>query len=460
MLEAVSEADSQNTDSQRSKHSANTGNKSTLLTWYNYFSHADWEKLTDAHRSWYVKSEFAVHKSRSFGCVDPCEQSVKILLALLLKLHHGTEQPNALVKFRYFNDLKALFVSEAQTRKSMHVPPPMLEYPKNARDLPEAVAAAIGDDYVDRDDSADIVGLTSISHTIPMRKSSALLRGFDQDVIEDAAKSIPRSSPVRHAPDTNSKRVKVEAAQAVDSKPVANASDSQPKGSDVHKYCPECGTHLHSHIQCELSQAIKTEPADDLAGIRSRLRLNGVRLTDHAMQSNAEPTMSLKTEPGMQPKTDPAADSHLKSTLPQPSNAFQPDAQPPRLDAHAQAALDALRNRKEKREAAKAAEHAAGADHGGDDDDGDDDDEEPDCDDDKPVAKKRPAAAGVTKKPATKDARTKTKKLKKKGRPTGGRTGCPKCRGRGCSKCKNPKYKGTRITEAEYNARKRKKKSK
>ena len=80
--------------------------------------------------------------------------------------------------------------------------------------------------------------------------------------------------------------------------------------------------------------------------------------------------------------------------------------------------------------------------------------------DDKPVAKKRPAAAGVTKKPATKDARTKTKKLKKKGRPTGGRTGCPKCRGRGCSKCKNPKYKGTRITEAEYNARKRKKKSK
>ena len=150
------------------------------------------------------------------------------------------------------------------------------------------------------------------------------------------------------------------------------------------------------------------------------------------MQSNAEPTMSLKTEPGMQPKTDPAADYHLKSTLPQPSNAFQPDAQPPRLDAHAQAALDALRNRKEKREAAKAAEHAAGADHGGDDDDGDDDDEEPDCDDDKPVAKKRPAAAGVTKKPATKDARTKTKKLKKKGRPTGGRTGCPKCRGRGC----------------------------
>ena len=76
MLEAVSEADSQNADSQRSKHSANTGNKSTLLTWYNYFSHADWEKLTDAHRSWYVKSEFAVHKSRSFGCVDPCEQSV------------------------------------------------------------------------------------------------------------------------------------------------------------------------------------------------------------------------------------------------------------------------------------------------------------------------------------------------------------------------------------------------
>ena len=177
-------------------------------------------------------------------------------MAILLKLHHGTEQPNALVKFRYFNDLKALFVSEAQARKSMHVPPPMLEYPKNARDLPEAVAAAIGDDYVDRDDSADIVGLTSISHTIPMRKSSALLRGFDQDVIEDAAKSIPRSSPVRHAPDTNSKRVKVEAAQAVDSKPVANASDSQPKGSD-YKYCPECGTHLHSHIQRELSQAIK-----------------------------------------------------------------------------------------------------------------------------------------------------------------------------------------------------------
>ena len=168
-------------------------------------------------------------------------------MALLLKLHHGTEQPNALVKFRYFNDLKALFVSEAQTRKSMHVPPPMLEYPKNARDLPEVVAAAIGDDYVDRDDSADIVGLTSISHTIPMRKSSALLRGFDQDAIEDAAKSIPRSSPVRHAPDTNSKRVKVEAAQAVDSKPVANASDSQPKGVTYTSIAQSVG-RIYIHI--------------------------------------------------------------------------------------------------------------------------------------------------------------------------------------------------------------------
>ena len=59
--------------------------------------------------------------------------------------------------------------------------------------------------------------------------------------------------------------------------------------------------------------------------------------------------------------------------------------------------------------------------------------------------KKRPAAAAKHVKPG---AAAPTKKL----RPAAAkdRSGCPKCRGGGCSLCRDPKYTGTRITQAEY----------
>jgi len=89
VLEGMAESDSQGTaDQSRSKqHKAVASvNKSTLLSWHNYFGNDDFDKFGDALRSWYVTSEHAACKSRSFGCVDPCEQSVKHLFALLLMI--------------------------------------------------------------------------------------------------------------------------------------------------------------------------------------------------------------------------------------------------------------------------------------------------------------------------------------------------------------------------------------
>ena len=107
LLEGMADSESQGSaDHSASKQcEVSAATKSTLLAWHNYFSNDDIDKLSDAHRSWYVKSEHAVFRSRSWGCVDPCEQSVKSLLALLLKLNFVADLPDALTKFRYFNDL-------------------------------------------------------------------------------------------------------------------------------------------------------------------------------------------------------------------------------------------------------------------------------------------------------------------------------------------------------------------
>jgi len=101
--------------------------------------------------------------------------------------------------------------------------------------------------------------------------------------------------------------------------------------------------------------------------------------------------------------------------------------------------LQALRSRKERKdvEAANAADAKA--------DDSDDGDVPKTADPDK-LLKKRPAASAKHVKPG---AAAPTKKLKRSAAAKD-RSGCPKFRGGGGSICRDPKYTGTRITQAEY----------
>ena len=167
---------------------------------------------------------------------------------LFVCLKNQLAMPDALTKFKYFSDLKDLFISEQQARRSSSPPQSMLEYPKNQGGLPEAVAAAIGDDYVIRDDSPDIIGLNVISISIPMRKNSILLRNVDTVAIDDACKSLPRTQPSpRPSPTKPHDEHKRQASVPA---PVATDSDSQPSG---YEFCPECGNHLtpHTHVKME-----------------------------------------------------------------------------------------------------------------------------------------------------------------------------------------------------------------
>ena len=180
-----------------------TGAKSRLTQWWNYFCEADWETFKNPAQSFYSKMELACHKARSFGCVDPDEQSVKWLLALLMKLHFGGELPDALSKYRKFNDLKAIFVAEEGRRHNAQAPPPLLDYPQCATDMPDSITTCFGAHLpINRDKSSEVTGLANIAKLIPLRKTSALLKGnapheFDDMFSGTALPAASRSSFAR-----------------------------------------------------------------------------------------------------------------------------------------------------------------------------------------------------------------------------------------------------------------------
>ena len=217
------------------------GAKSSIIAWWNYFSQDEWDAMKSDDRSFYQKAELAVHKSSSFGCVDPDEKGVKWLLALLLKLHYNNEQPDALVRFRKFNELKTLFVSEAQVRKSRGVPASLLQYPKNTDDCPAFVKEALSG-AVNRDNDSDCVGLSKVCSSIPMRKTSALLKGFSNEATEEACCGI-RPSP------SKSKLEPTKAEAKREPTTITSKAEPVPSIADVPdvNYCPSCGHNLHYH---------------------------------------------------------------------------------------------------------------------------------------------------------------------------------------------------------------------
>ena len=373
-----------------------------------------------------------VHKSRSFGCIDPDEQSVKALLALLLKLHYGAGQPDALQKFRYFNDFKSLFTTAPNGRKSS-LPAPMDQYPKDPGELPNSVKSTLAG-YVIRDESADIMGVNTIMNLIPMRRGSALLEGFDKNLILDACKSLPRPSPSKQSQKSSDSQGSSDTKpqSGIKLAPHADRPDQCDSPQHITNFCPHCGV--------KLGKQSGVENTPESSDILSKIRIGGVPFKRELPAMKTE-LPAVKTE---------AFEAQTSNAVEQPT---QPGAdtssvvgthKPPALDAVSLAALAALQNRKEKKRAAEILE--AGHTDGAKDEDDDDDEDDASGGDATARPTTRKPAGKVRKRPASKVKQTNI--IMKK--PSAGRTGCSKCRGLGCGLCRAKGFTGPRITRAEY----------
>ena len=385
--------------------------KSRLYQWWNYFCDADWKTFKNPYHSFFSKMELACHRARSFGCTDPDEQSVKWLLALLLKLHFdGVELPDALAKYRKFNDLKAIFVTEESRKHNAQAPPPLAVYPPCAADMPGSITSCFGSQLpINRDTSSEITGLANIAKLIPLRKTSALLKGnapheFDDTFSGTAVPAASRSSSARCGAASSHTSLESVESPSPKHEPAVKV-EAKPGADQQHRnFCPSCGHHLQG--VCSHAAPIKHEQPDKADEIRKRLRING------------------------QPLSTP-----VQAALPEPVEHPKPPA-PPELDDHALAAIAAMQNRKEVRKAA-----ALEAKDEKVQDDASPDDADDDGDTGYPMKKPADITLEAMKKPGMKtDGMCKTTKSVIK-RP-GMHEGCMKCRGLGCAKCANPFFGG------------------
>ena len=143
-----------------------------------------------------------VHRGRKCGIVNPDEQTLKWLLAFLIKCHYQ-EIPTVMTRWKHLTEMKPLFESEQKRRPSMLCPHPFRTYPADAKDLPEAIYKsayeADGDTPCDKRGEADAV-INAIALQLPLRKTSKLLRGLIDDDSEDETRvsKMWRSSSSSH----------------------------------------------------------------------------------------------------------------------------------------------------------------------------------------------------------------------------------------------------------------------
>ena len=294
-----------------------TSGKSKLTTWWNYFTESDWKALASDGKSWWAITELAVHRASSFGCCNPNETSVKWLMALLLVIHYKrASMPNPLHKYRPFNGLKALFDSASKCGDG--IPTKLSEYPRDPSELPSEMQACYLDDpAVNKDKHPDITSVPKIAKIIPMRKTSALLEGTPEHEFERTPLPTKKIKPPgRSTSSLLSAAINVE--PDVKTEPVKACS------VEPHKciFCPWCGHNLRetcSPVKAEPDEPAKAESVHvPRPGLDAILRVNGTPLQNEPVSAESE----LKSEPVLTP---------------------------PVLDAHAQAAIDALQTRKELR---------------------------------------------------------------------------------------------------------------
>ena len=302
----------------------------------------------------------------------------------------------------------------------------MEQYPNDPGELPNSVKSTLAG-YVIRDESADITGVNTIMGHIPMRRGSALLEGFDKNLIIEACKSLPRQPPSKQSQKSSDSQGSSDTKpqSGIKLAPHADRPDQCDSPQHITNFCPHCGV--------KLGKQSGVENTPESSDILSKIRIGGVPFKRELIAVKNE-AFEAQTSNAVEQPTQPGADT----------SSVVGTHKPPALDAVSLAALAALQNRKEKKRAAEILE--AGRTDGAKDDDDDDDGDDVSggVKTARPTTRKH--AGKVRKRPASKVEQTKN--IMKK--PSAGRTGCSKCRGLGCGLCRAKGFTGPRITRAEW----------
>ena len=354
-------------DHQDESESANqSATKQILQNWWSYPTADEWAIVLCPNKAVHVKMITFVHRARMLGIVNPDEQTIKWMLALIYKCHYK-ELPPAKQRFRQLNELKMLFITEQESRPDMVCPLPLRSYPQKACDLPGSIfRAAYPADSKPIDKSDEMTGLAAIAKLIPLRRISNLLKG----VVWDDDDDLPAPKKVRTSCKTEPS-TPVKAEQTAKIEPITSAPGAF--------FCHACGHELNAaeaspHHHCHAVK--KEEPEEDTQiHIRQQLRLNG------------------------QPVAPSVPVLHFDDQKHEADKNTEP-----RLDKYAQAAVDALKTRNEKKADATKAKRAAGITDSQPaagvndlepepDDEADDDDDDPALRKPSGAPRKRPASA-------------------------------------------------------------------
>jgi len=359
--------------------------KQTLTYWWHIFDMDELNFLQDERKSWSAKMTLAVERANKVGCVNPCEQSLKWLLAMLLVLQYE-ELPTYQQIYNKLQDLKQSFAAEKKMFDFEHV----VEFPAEPSGLPKAVYDVA---YPEGKPPVALVvhGVRTVASHIPLRKNSKLLK--------QGANKKPKLEP------GDEPAISVSTAAGPVVQPVkAEAVEDSAKGELLAPEDPD------ERLLWQEYQARRAE-------LRQARADRMVVPTAHAMPQTpaASPQHGITLQRSgdgslrLAPRSLGAAALKAEDAAPAPAPASAAPTYED-LDPYAKEALKALHKRaaktKEKTKAkakAKAgklkAEKKTKAEAGSDDDDDDDDDDGSDRDggedltiDKPPAVKKRPAA--------------------------------------------------------------------
>ena len=303
--------------------------KRKLQTWWNYFTKLDWLIFNDPAKSFHCKMEIATHRARSLGYVEPDEQSIKWMLAILLKCHfHAKQTPSALQKHINLNVLKGLFTSENSCRKDIDFSLILSVYPKDPSDLPSSVynACYANEPPVNMTEER-VAGVSKVATSIPLRKNNALLKDvppheFDTMFGASRGTNISRSSSNLGEASSSADKLKINLANVTPHTQIKVEPECAARHALLkYNYCPACGRDLcQKSGGCTPPSVVKDDPDAASESIKQKLRVSGMPSTT----TSSAPPVEL-------PAAAPSAGLHVPAADP----AAREPPGPPQLDEHA-----------------------------------------------------------------------------------------------------------------------------
>ena len=330
------------------------GSQGQLLEhWCNYLTQKDWDILNDSRQHFSAKMTRFMERANLLGVGVFDEKTYKWMLAVLLAVQYK-ETPDAHFIYAKLQELKQ--AKEAETNYYPHTF--LSKYPKFPSELDSIMFAYAYPDAADKPVSVKLPGLQAIASRIPLRSNSKLLK----------EKSKPKKKRQLRQQSTDEEALP---ASAQPEGVVAEPLHSQSKSSDTIDV--EEQALLATQLRKKKKQAytmpsIAPTPCAGSIELRDsvdgRIALQPIKYegqgTVHAQEESlGEQNGAVKAEP-------------IPAILPDEQNAVV-KAEPipagsgvaPVLDPIAQAAVNALKVRNDKKTAAKqAALHKRPARHG------------------------------------------------------------------------------------------------